>query len=342
MARTVSLPLACAIRMKLEDRIKKNGVIRPVYSEIYNPILDEVAKLSPPIKFEEAALKPQIWLRHEVKLGEERTALSPETAKELLDAGFRVTVEKSPTRCIPIEEYEKVGCKIAAQNSWPSAPYPTIILGLKELPEDGTDLVHRHILFAHCFKGQAGWKELLARFKKGGGTLYDLEFLKENGRRVAAFGRPAGMAGMALGLWQWAMQKLGKPAISDLKSWKSKEAMCDTVRSALKEVEEKKGLKASALIIGALGRCGKGASWVAEQCGVTPIKWDMEETKGGGRPSLNCFQIIEFLLGPFKKLLDVNVLVNCIYLTSKIPAFLTKEMVGPPERKLGVFVVSLS
>mmetsp|Transcript_21573 Transcript_21573/g.52811 ORF Transcript_21573/g.52811 Transcript_21573/m.52811 type:complete len:837 (-) Transcript_21573:282-2792(-) len=323
MARTVSLPLACAIRMKLEDRIKRTGVIRPVYPEIYNPILEEVAKLSPPITFEEAALSPQIWLRHEVKPGEERTALTPETAKELIDAGFRVTVEKSPTRCIATEEYAKVGCKIAEMNSWPSAPYPTIILGLKELPEDGSDLIHRHILFAHCFKEQAGWKELLGRFKKGGGSLYDLEFLKENGRRVAAFGRPAGMAGMALGLWQWAMQKLGKPAIADLKSWKSKEAMCDTVRSALKEVEEKKGLKASALIIGALGRCGKGATWVAEQCGVTPIKWDMAETKGGG---------------PFKQLLEVNVLVNCIYLTSKIPAFLTKEMVAPPDRKLSVFV----
>eukprot|EP00466_Bigelowiella_natans_P008389 jgi/Bigna1/55349/estExt_Genewise1Plus.C_560091 len=310
--------------MKLEGRINKTGVIRPVDADVYEPILEEVAKLSPAIEFKEAALKPQIWLRHEVKPGEERCALTPETAKELLDAGFRVTVEKSPTRCISIEEYEKVGCNIAESSSWPSAPYPSIILGLKELPEDDSDLIHRHILFAHCYKEQAGWKELLARFKKGGGTLYDLEFLKLNGRRVAAFGRPAGMAGMALGLWQWAMQKLGKPAIKDLSSWKSKEAMCETVRSALKEVEEKKGgLKPSALIIGALGRCGKGATWVAEQCGVTPIKWDMQETKGGG---------------PFKALLDVDVLVNCIYLTSKIPSFLTKEMITPPGRKLSVFV----
>mmetsp|Transcript_2194 Transcript_2194/g.3170 ORF Transcript_2194/g.3170 Transcript_2194/m.3170 type:complete len:839 (-) Transcript_2194:177-2693(-) len=323
MARTVSLPLACAIRMKLEDKIKDTGVIRPVTPGIYNPILEEVEKLSPPIKFVEKALPTAIWLRHEGgKPGEERTALTPETAKTLIDAGFRVTVEKSSQRCIPIEEYEKVGCKVAEQDSWPSAPYPTIILGLKELKEDGTPLLHRHIHFAHCFKGQAGWKDVLTRFKAGGGTLYDLEFLKLNGRRVAAFGRPAGMAGMALGLWQWALQKLGKPAPSNLKSWKSKEAMCNTVKAALKEVEEKKGLKPSALIIGALGRCGKGATWVAEQCGVTPIKWDLAETKGGG---------------PFKALLDVDVLVNCIYLTVKIPAFLTKKMVEG-KRKLSVFV----
>lgn len=45
-----------------------------------------------------------------------------------------------------------------------------------------------------CFVGVAnevkgGWDEVLARFPRGGGMLYDLEFLEdERGRRVAAFG----------------------------------------------------------------------------------------------------------------------------------------------------------
>ena len=29
-----------------------------------------------------------------------------------------------------------------------------IIFGLKELPEDGTPLAHRHIMFGHAYKGQ--------------------------------------------------------------------------------------------------------------------------------------------------------------------------------------------
>lgn len=33
---------------------------------------------------------------------------------------------------------------------------------------------------------------MLGRFKQGGGTLYDLEFLESNGRRIAAFGYYAG------------------------------------------------------------------------------------------------------------------------------------------------------
>lgn len=41
------------------------------------------------------------------------------------------------------------------------------------------------IQFAHCYKGQSGWREVLARFHHGGGTLYDMEFLEKDRRRVA-------------------------------------------------------------------------------------------------------------------------------------------------------------
>lgn len=68
---------------------------------------------------------------------------------------------------------------------------------------------------------------------------------------------------------------------------------------------------------------GGGAVWTAEQCGLkTIVKWDLEETKGGG---------------PFPELLQHDILVNAIYLTSKIPAFLTPAMIAQ-QRKLGVFV----
>ena len=40
-------------------------------------------------------IKPHIWLRAETKEQEQRTALTPENARQLLDAGFKVTVERS-------------------------------------------------------------------------------------------------------------------------------------------------------------------------------------------------------------------------------------------------------
>ena len=50
------------------------------------------------------------WLRHETKPNERRTALLPEHVAKLLAAGHSVTVEYSPVRCAPDEEYKQVMC----------------------------------------------------------------------------------------------------------------------------------------------------------------------------------------------------------------------------------------
>ena len=55
------------------------------------------------------------------------------------------------------------------------------------------------------------------------------------------------------------------------------------------------------------------------------IKWDMAETAKGG---------------PFQEILDVDIFVNCIYLASKIPPFVTKEQIiaAGKSRRLDVVV----
>lgn len=152
---------------------------------------------------------PHLWLRHEVKPQEHRCGLTPQIAKELLSEGYKISVEKSPVRCYPDKDYESIGCTLVETATWYDAPQDAFIVGLKELPEEDTPLKHRHIFFGHAYKNQAGWKELLLRFKKGGGALLDLEFLtNDKGRRVAAFGFMAGFAGAAVGLDSWCQQQL--------------------------------------------------------------------------------------------------------------------------------------
>ena len=147
-----------------------------------------------------------LHLRRETKRFEERSALTPTTAKRLLEAGYVVKVERSTERIFADKEFEAVGAELVETDSWQNAPSNTIILGLKELPEDQTfPLKHTHVQFAHCYKGQEGWETVLGRFVRGGGTLLDLEFLAdEEGRRVAAFGYHAGYAGAALALKAWS------------------------------------------------------------------------------------------------------------------------------------------
>lgn len=324
MSRTVSIPLAICVRAALEGRLTATGIVRPIEPELYNLVMDEMEK-DYNVKFVEETLAPHFWLRHEVKGGEERVILTPSDCAKLLADGFRVSVENSPTRCIPDAEYAAVGCNMVETGSWVNAPVSAIITGLKELPEDDMPLRHRHIYFAHCYKNQDGWKDVMNKFINGKGLLYDLEFLvDDNGRRVAAFGRAAGVVGMALSLKTWALrnhkdgpQELEKP----VKSWKSTEALVADVKAALDNRKDGLALP-SALVIGALGRCGGGATWFAEQVGVNPVKWDMAETSAGG---------------PFPQLAEQDVLVNCIYLSAKINPFLTNEIVDTPGRKLSVF-----
>ena len=148
-----------------------------------------------------------IWVRAEQRANETRVGLTPDGAATLLKAGFKVTVEASDTRAIATQGYIDAGCTIATEHSWPDAPHDAVIFGLKELPEDGTALPHCHIMFGHAYKGQSAGRTILQRFKAGGGTLLDLEYLtNDTGRRVAAFGYWAGFAGAAVTLKCWAAQ----------------------------------------------------------------------------------------------------------------------------------------
>jgi len=267
------------------------------------------------------------WLRDEVKPGEKRTPILPEHAKQLIDAGHTVTVEESVGRCVPNDEYRKVGCRLVPTGTWPEAPRDAIILGLKELADGTTPLHHRHIYFAHAYKEQSGWKDLLRRFVEGKGMNWDLEYLTDDyGRRVAAFGRSAGFIGMAVGIINWCHQQL-HPEQEKLRTLKYHNNFKDLVvyvKDMLDEAVTKAGRMPKSLIVGALGRCGSGAIALAEAVGLQPIKWDMAETSGGG---------------PFKEFMDVDILVNCIYLMDNIPPFLTMDFINQNDANRNLTVI---
>ncbi|UXX81705.1 saccharopine dehydrogenase [Roseovarius pelagicus] len=256
-----------------------------------------------------------LWVRAEQRPFEERTPLTPEGAAELIAAGIRVTVEQSSVRAIPLEGYVAAGCAIAPENSWPDAPRDAIIFGLKELPEDGTPLPHRHIMFGHAFKGQHSGRALLERFKAGGGTLYDLEYLvDEDGRRVAAFGYWAGYAGAAVALKSWAAQQAGGicPAVS---TYADKDALLADLARDLDGCDAPR-----AIIIGALGRVGAGAADLCTAMGIDPTRWDMAETATGG---------------PFPEILSHDIFLNCIFARPGTPVFVPQSALGA-DRRLSV------
>ncbi|MDE4132425.1 saccharopine dehydrogenase [Phaeobacter sp. QD34_3] len=255
-----------------------------------------------------------LWVRAEQRPNEERVGLTAEGAKALIEAGIKVTVEESSVRALPLQGYQDAGCEIAPENSWPDAPKDAIIFGLKELPEDGTPLPHRHIMFGHAFKGQHSGKALLERFRQGGGTLYDLEYLvEENGRRVAAFGYWAGYAGAAVILKCWAAQQRGE-ICGPVGVYKDKDALIADLAAELYNVAN---ARPNAIVIGALGRVGTGAADLLETMGVTVTKWDMAETAHGG---------------PFPEILDHDLFLNCIFARPGTPVFVPQSALTAPRK----------
>jgi saccharopine dehydrogenase (NAD+, L-lysine-forming) len=188
-------------------------------------------------------------------------------------------------------------------------------------------LHHSHIQFGHCYKQQDNWDLYLSRFARGGGMLYDIEFLTDDsGRRVAAFGYYAGYAGAAIALLAWAHQLLqpGTP-LPSISSYPSTESLVATVKTAVTSaLPQNFNQYPRVIIIGALGRCGTGAVDLCLAAGIPAsslLKWDMAETAGGG---------------PFAEIAASDIFVNCIYLTSPIPPFITPSSLSESGRKLRV------
>lgn len=75
-----------------------------------------------------------------------RSALTPTTTKALIDAGYKVNIERSPQRVFDDKEFEKVGATLVPENTWRDAPEDSIIIGLKELPVETCELMHKDSL----------------------------------------------------------------------------------------------------------------------------------------------------------------------------------------------------
>ncbi|WP_328874964.1 saccharopine dehydrogenase [Streptomyces sp. NBC_00287] len=244
-----------------------------------------------------------LWLRHEIRSTERRTPIVPSDARRLVENGVKVTVEESPQRIFPVEEYEKAGCRIAKAGSWRSAPGAAVVVGLKELPDEPSELINRHVFFGHAYKQQPGAAALLRRFAAGGGALYDVEYLvDEDGRRLAAFGYWAGYLGAALAVLQH-QGRLAAPLVP-------------TTKEELDARLPAEGF--TALVIGALGRSGRGACEAFRVAGIEPTRWDLAETRELDRPAL----------------LAHDVMVNAVLATTPVPPFLREEDLDDPARRL--------
>ncbi|KAL9614539.1 MAG: hypothetical protein Q9167_000989 [Letrouitia subvulpina] len=242
---------------------------------------------------------PLIDLLRSLSANLKANIVTPGNAKELIAHGYDVRVERSKQRIFSDEEFEAVGVTLVEEGSWPKAPRSHLILGLKEIPEEPAfPLEHTHIQFAHCYKYQSGWKDVLSRFARGGGTLYDLEYLLHptTGARVAAFGRSAGYCGAALALKK---HLLGNHLFHSITPYPSASDLIADIHLSLMQAASFPRI----FVMGAKGRCGRGAVQFLHDLSIPDeyiTQWDIAETSAGP--------------GPYREIvLDNDIFINCIF-----------------------------
>ncbi len=132
-----------------------------------------------------------------------RAPLTPLQAREVMDKfGVTVVAQSSNVRIFKDEEYASLGVEVVS-----SLEDCDIILGVKEVPIDMLIEGKTFFFFSHTIKEQTYNRGLLKAILEKKIRLIDYEPLtNENGIRVIAFGRWAGIVGAYNAFWTYAQR----------------------------------------------------------------------------------------------------------------------------------------
>lgn len=140
-----------------------------------------------------------IGIIHEGKVPvDHRVALTPQHCQQILRQYPEVNLFLQPSsiRCFQQDEYEKVGVKV--QNNLENCE---VLFGVKEVPIPNLIAGKTYFFFSHTIKKQSYNKTLLQAILKKNINLIDYECLtNEQGNRIVAFGRYAGIVGAYNGI----------------------------------------------------------------------------------------------------------------------------------------------
>uniref|UniRef100_A0AAR2KGY8 Saccharopine dehydrogenase (NAD(+), L-glutamate-forming) n=1 Tax=Pygocentrus nattereri TaxID=42514 RepID=A0AAR2KGY8_PYGNA len=130
--------------------------------------------------------------REDVNVWERRAPLAPRHVKEITAAGYKILVQPSNRRAIHDRYYEKAGAILQDDISEAS-----LIVGVKRPPEEKVLPNKTYAFFSHTIKAQEANMGLLDDILQKNVRLIDYEkMVDENGFRIVAFGKWAGVAGM--------------------------------------------------------------------------------------------------------------------------------------------------
>lgn len=146
-----------------------------------------------------ALSKKIVLIREEKTPSDSRVVLTPNQCKDLIDKGYKISVQKSDIRAYKDEEYSSLGVPLIEETH-----DQDIFIGVKEVPISNLVPQKTYFFFSHTIKEQVYNRRLLQTAIKREIKLIDYEVITNNkGQRLIAFGKFAGMVGAHNGLWTY-------------------------------------------------------------------------------------------------------------------------------------------
>lgn len=130
-----------------------------------------------------------------------RVPFTPAQAKEVKEQFTHVEVfcQSSNVRCFEDEEYRQNGIEVVEE-----VDHCDILMGVKEVPIDNLIPGKTYFFFSHTIKEQPYNRSLLQAILSKKIRLIDYEVLTDDeGNRIVAFGRYAGIVGAYNGIWTY-------------------------------------------------------------------------------------------------------------------------------------------
>lgn len=272
-----------------------------------------------------------------------RVALTPQQCKRIQEQyGIKMIVEPSEGRCFKDEEYQEMGIPLSTDLS-----RCDLLLGVKEVPKDQLIPGKTYCFFSHTIKEQPYNRDLLQSILKKNIRLIDYEVLTdEEGKRLIAFGRFAGMVGAHNALYTYG-ERTGRFALKRMHQMKD--------YAEAKALYQTMSWPPVKIVLTGTGRVGAGAAEVLLDMGIKQVspkdylEKDFDQIvftqlrvpyyfkhKAGLPFSYERFfkepEQFESHFSSFAAVSDI--MINGIFWDNKAPAFFTPEEMTQPSFRI--------